>query len=304
MADGGAALLAGWRDSLAHARRLSPHTWRAYAATGARFLAHVGTATARPADLRLLAELTAADLRGYLAARRAAGLSARSAARELSALRSFFRHLARHHGLDPAALARIEAPKAARGVPRPIAPDAVIALAATTGESARQPWVGARDTAALLLLYGSGLRISEALGLDAGVLPLTDTLAIRGKGGRERVVVILPQVRDAIETYARLSPFPLESGSPLFRGAKGGPLAPEVLRRAMRAARVALGLPESATPHALRHSFATHLLAGGADLRAIQELLGHASLASTQVYTAVDAAQLMDVYRSSHPRGG
>ncbi len=300
----GAALVADWLASLTHVRRLSPHTERAYAATARRFLAHVEGATGRPADLALLADLTPADLRGYLAARRAGGLSARSAARELSALRTFFRHLARHRGLDSTALGRIEAPKVPKGVPRPLPPDDAIALAKTAGEAARLPWIAARDTAVLLLLYGAGLRISEALALDGSVLPLGETLQLSGKGGKVRTVVLLPQVREAVEAYARLCPWPPSAGAPLFRGARGGPLSPDVLRRSARAARVALGLPETATPHALRHSFATHLLAGGADLRTIQELLGHASLASTQVYTAVDAAQLMDVYRASHPRGG
>ncbi len=304
MAETGLDLLRAWCDSLAHERRLSPQTVRAYAATGARFLAHVEAATGRPADVALLRDLTSADMRGYLAARRASGLCGRSAARELSALRTWFRFLARTRGLDTTALARLEAPRVRKGVPRPVAPDDAVALAETAGEAAREPWIAARDTAALLLLYGAGLRISEALGLDCAVLPLGETLQLRGKGGKTRTVVLLPQVREAIAAYLGLCPFPASAGSPLFRGARGGRLSADVLRRAMRAARVALGLPDSATPHALRHSFATHLLAGGADLRAIQELLGHASLSSTQVYTAVDAAHLLDVYRSSHPRGG
>lgn len=304
MAETGEALLADWLDSLAHERRLSPHTLRAYGATGKRFLAHVEAACGGPADTRLLAGLTTADFRGFLAGRRADGLSQRSAARELAALRTWFRYLERHHGVPSAALARVAPPKVPRGVPRPVAPADAIALAETSGDCARQPWIAARDTAALLLLYGAGLRISEALGLDGSAWPFGETLLLKGKGGKSRTVVLLPQVREAVSTYLRLCPWPPAPGEPLFRGARGGPLAPDVLRRATRAARVALGLPASATPHALRHSFATHLLAGGADLRTIQELLGHASLASTQVYTAVDAAHLMDVWRNSHPRGG
>ncbi len=304
MAESGADLLADWLDSLAGARRLSPHTIRAYGQTGRRFLAHLETAFGTPADARRLAGLAPADVRGFLAARRAAGLSPRAAARELSALRTWFAFLARHRGLPATALARVAPPRVPRCVPRPVTPDDALALAAAAGDAGREPWIGARDTAALLLLYGAGLRISEALGLDGGVLPLGETLRVTGKGGRVRTIVLLPQVREAIAAYVRLCPYPPSAGEPLFRGAKGGPLSADVLRRAMRQARVALGLPESATPHALRHSFATHLLAGGADLRAIQELLGHASLASTQIYTAVDAAHLMDVYRNSHPRGG
>ncbi|MFQ3667139.1 MAG: tyrosine-type recombinase/integrase [Sphingomonadaceae bacterium] len=299
----GEALLAAWLDALATERRVSPHTLRAYAREGERFLAHCETAHGRPADGTLLAALTPADIRGYLAARRAQGLSGRSAARALSALRSWFRWTQARHGLAVPALLRTERPKVPRSVPRPLAPADAKSVAEVAGDSAREPWIAARDTAALLLLYGAGLRISEALGLTCAALPLRETLAIAGKGGRTRMVVILPQVREAIELYLKLCPFPPAREAPLFRGAKGGPLSPDVLRRAMRAARVALGLPETATPHALRHSFATHLLAGGASLRAIQELLGHASLASTQIYTDVDAAHLLDAWRTSHPRG-
>jgi integrase/recombinase XerC len=300
----GDALLDDWLQALAGERRLSPHTIRAYRQTGKAFLAHLETALGRPADGPSLAQLTAADLRGFLSARRAAGLSSRSAARALSALRTWFAFLARRHGIEVAAIRRIAAPKVARSVPRPLSPTDARAIAEVAGETAGVLWIAARDTSALLLLWGAGLRISEALALDADILPLGETLAVTGKGAKTRIVVLLPAVRAAIADYLRLSPFEPERGTPLFRGAKGGRLSTDVLRAAMRRARVAMGLPASATPHALRHSFATHLLGAGADLRAIQELLGHASLASTQVYTEIDAARLLDVYAASHPRAG
>ena len=298
------ALLADWLRSLAAERRLSPHSLRAYAGGARRFLAHLGHAHGRPADLALLSSLETSDLRGFLAARRASGLSARSAARELAAVRGLLAFAEARHGAATPARATVRAPRVPRSIPRPLAPDDAVRLAEVAGEQARQPWTGLRDTAALLLLYGAGLRIGEALALDAAILPAPETITIAGKGGRRRRVVLLPAVREAIEAYARACPFPLAPGTPLFRGAKGGPLAPDVLRRAARAARDALGLPKSATPHALRHSFATHLLAAGTDLRTLQELLGHSSLGSTQIYAEVDAARLIDVWRASHPRAG
>jgi integrase/recombinase XerC len=300
----GDALLADWLRSLAGERRLSSHTLRAYAGCGRRLLAHLEHVHGRPADLALISALSATDLRGFLAARRAEGLGSRSAARELSAVKGFLRFAEERHGADVPAMSLVRGPRARKGVPRPLAPDDAMSLAEVAGEHAPEAWIGARDTAALLLLYGAGLRIGEALSLDAGILPPGDTLTVRGKGGKARAVVLLPQVQEAIAAYARLCPWPLDRRTPLFRGARGGPLSPDVLRRAARAARVALGLPESATPHALRHSFASHLLAAGADLRTIQDLLGHASLRSTQVYADVDAARLLDVWRGTHPRAG
>jgi integrase/recombinase XerC len=298
----GEALLGDWLQSLGDERRLSPHTLRAYSASVGRFLAHAGQAHGRPADLSLLERLDAADIRGFLAARRRDGLGNASAARELSAVRGFVGWLRRRHGATIAALDAVEAPRVRRGLPRPLAPDEVVRLAEATGDLRDVPWVAARDTALLLLLYGAGLRIGEALALDANVLPLPETLAITGKGGRMRAVVLLPIVRAAVDSYVALSPWRGAPG-PLFRGVRGGRLQADVVRAAMRSARAALGLPASATPHALRHSFASHLLARGGDLRTIQELLGHASLGSTQIYTAVDAAHLLDVWRGSHPRG-
>jgi integrase/recombinase XerC len=189
-----------------------------------------------------------------------------------------------------------------KGVPRPIAPHEAVALAEEVGDIAHVAWAGKRDWALLLLLYGAGLRIGEALALTGAALPLGETITVTGKRDKTRIVPLLPQVRAAIEVYVAASPWPVQRGEPLFRGVRGGPLSPGVIRASVRSARATLGLSDRATPHALRHSFATHLLGRGADLRALQELLGHASLSSTQVYTAVDAAHLLDVYRHAHPR--
>ena len=299
----GEDLTRSWLATLANERRLSAHTLRAYSATLDRFLAHLAEAHGRPADLALLTALTAADIRGFLAARRGGGLANISTARELSGLRTFSRWLLERHGTAIGGIDGVTSPKVKKGLPRPISPSDARAMADTTGEYHEEPWLQVRDTAVLLLLYGAGLRIGEALSLTGSILPLPETLPITGKGRRQRTVVLLPVVREAIELYVRLCPWPMDRDAPLFRGAKGGPLDPGVLRTTMRKARTALGLPDSATPHALRHSFATHLLARGADLRTIQELLGHASLSSTQIYTGIDTARLLDVYRSAHPRG-
>mgnify|MGYP000654581993 CR=1 FL=1 len=297
----GAALLEGWCAFLAHERRLSPHSLRAYEGTGRAFFRHLEGALGGAVDGAALAGLTPADIRGFLAAQRDAGRGSRSLARDRSALSSLAGYLRERHGIDMAALRRVAAPRVPRSVPRPLAASDARAVAEEAGDSAIA-WIAARDTAVLLLLYGAGLRIGEALALDGAAVPLPEAMPILGKGGKVRTVAILPQVAQAVDLYARLTPYAPARGAPLFRGAKGGPLSADVVRRAMRRARVALGLPDSATPHALRHSFATHLLARGADLRTIQALLGHASLASTQIYTEVDAGRLLDVYRSAHPR--
>jgi integrase/recombinase XerC len=287
-----------YAQHLARDRRRSAHTVRAYGATAERLVAflqsHWGGAVTREA----LARVGAADLRAYLAHRRDAGLSNSSAARELSALRGFLKFAIG----DEAELPRLKGPRVKKGVPRPIAPHEAVALAETVAEEAREPWLAARDWAVLLLLYGAGLRIGEAVALTGAVLPLGETMRVTGKRAKTRIVPLLPQVREAIGAYARLCPYGTARDAPLFRGAKGGPLPPGVIRKSVQAARAVLGLSDRTTPHALRHSFATHLLGRGADLRALQELLGHASLSSTQVYTAVDAAHLLDVYRSAHPR--
>jgi integrase/recombinase XerC len=240
-------------------------------------------------------------VRAYLTVRRAGGLCNTSAARELSALRTFLAFAVEDQG-GTGAVPRIRAPKRARSVPRPVSPSEAISLAEEVAEAANQPWIAARDFAVLLLLYGAGLRVSEALGITGTVLPLGEVLSVTGKRSKTRIVPLLAPVREAIETYVALCPYPPEKALSLFRGARGGPLRAELVRRAVRVARVKLGLPERTTPHALRHSFATHLLGRGADLRSLQELLGHASLSSTQIYTKVDMAHLLDVYRTAHPR--
>lgn len=277
--------------------RRSIHTVRAYRATAVRLLSflrgHWGGGIGR-ADL---AKVTPADLRAFLAHRRGEGLSNASAARELSAARDFL-DWAGGKGSAP----RLKGPRVSKGVPRPIAPHEAVALAEEVGDIAHVAWAGKRDWALLLLLYGAGLRIGEALALTGAALPLGETITVTGKRDKTRIVPLLPQVRAAIELYVAESPWPTQRGEPLFRGIRGGPLSPGVVRASVRSARATLGLSDRATPHALRHSFATHLLGRGADLRALQELLGHASLSSTQVYTAVDAAHLLDVYRHAHPR--
>jgi integrase/recombinase XerC len=290
-------LAIAWRRHLSNDRRRSDHTVRAYGAAADRLLAFLTQHHGAVPDAAMLSMVSATDLRSFLAHRRGHGLQNASAARELSAVRGFLAFVA-----GPAAVPRLAGPRVKKGVPRPISPDEAVALADDVAEAATAPWVGARDWAILLLLYGAGLRIGEALGLNGAILPLGPTLAVTGKRAKTRIVPLLPAVRSAIEAYASQCPWPIATDQPLFRGAKGGPLDAAVVRRAVRAARGRLGLAERTTPHALRHSFATHLLGRGADLRALQELLGHASLSSTQIYTAVDAAHLLDVYRHAHPR--
>ncbi|MFC6621882.1 tyrosine recombinase XerC [Novosphingobium panipatense] len=290
-------VLEAWGTHLAQGRRRSPHTVRAYIATAARLLDHV-----EAADWNTLARVDGATLRTHLAARRQDGIGNVSAARELSALKAFLTFARTRAGDQQATPPRIKGPRIKKGLPRPITPDEAVNLAAGVEEDANQPWIGARDRAVLLLLYGAGLRIAEALSIKGSAVPLGETLIVTGKGSKQRVVPLLPIVRDAVSDYLAKSPWPLEADHALFRGAKGGPLSQGMVQKAVARARTVLGLPSSATPHALRHSFATHLLGAGADLRSLQELLGHASLSSTQIYTKVDAATLLDVYRSAHPR--
>ena len=297
-----AALSALWLTSLADARRLSPHTLRAYAATIEGFDDFLNRHLGGTPTEAVLTSLAPADFRAYLAMRRAEGLANASVARDVSALKTFFAWGRRTQGLACDGVAGLKSPRLARRLPRAVSPDDATGLIAAVGDDARSPWTAARDTAVLLLLYGAGLRIAEALALTGSVLPLGAAISVTGKRNKTRIVPLLPVVADAIMAYVALTPWPPVRDLPLFRGVRGGPLDPGIVRTAIRAARPALGLPTSATPHALRHSFATHLLARGADLRAIQELLGHASLSSTQIYTAVDAAQLLDVYRNAHPR--
>ena len=288
-------LAAEWAQHLARDRRRSVHTVRAYQATAERLMTFLQAHRGAAIDRAALATVDAAELRAFLAARRGEGLGNASAARELSAVRGFLDHVG-------APAPRLRGPRVKPGVPQPISPAEAVALAGEVADDAREPWIGARDWAVLLLLYGAGLRIGEAMALPGAVLPLGETLAVTGKRDKMRIVPLLPAVRAAIESYAGQVPWAIGRDRPLFRGAKGGPLSAGMIRSAVRAARVRLGLGDRTTPHALRHSFATHLLGRGADLRSLQELLGHASLSSTQVYTAVDAAHLLDVYRAAHPR--
>ena len=292
-----ADLLETWRAHLADGRRRSPHTVRAYVATAARLLDQT-----EASDWPALARLDTAALRNQLARRRAAGIANVSAARELSALKGFIAFARTQAGLGDVSPPRMRGPRIKKGLPRPVTPDEAVNLAVAVDEDATEPWIGARDRAVLLLLYGAGLRIAEALSLAGGALPLGETIQVTGKGGKQRVVPLLPIVREAVADYAARCPWPLPRAEPLFRGARGGALSQGMVQKAVARARIGLGLPPSATPHALRHSFATHLLSAGADLRSLQELLGHASLGSTQIYTKVDGATLLDVYRNAHPR--
>ena len=302
LAPGMQAALGDW---LAQARALggaSDHTVDAYArdVTGfLRFIAqHMGGAGGRAQ----LADVRAPDLRAWMARERARGVSPRSLARQLSAVKGFARWLAERDGFDISAILAMRAPKHARALPRPLAETDARDMLDTVAHQTLHDWTGLRDTAVLTLLYGCGLRVSEALSLTGRDLPLRDSLRIRGKGGKDRLVPLLPVARDAVAAYLRACPWPVAPDAPLFRAVRGGALDRRHVARVMQGARLQLGLPATATPHALRHSFATHLLAAGGDLRAIQELLGHASLQSTQVYTAVDTRHLLRVYDAAHPR--
>ena len=293
----GSHLLNQWQTYLADNRRRSPHTVRAYIATAGRLLEQTDAA-----DWPALARLDAVALRNQLARRRADGIGNVSAARELSALKSFIAFAREQAGLPDPSPPRLRGPRIKKGLPRPVTPDEAVNLAAAVNDDSTEEWIGARDRAVLLLLYGAGMRIAEALSLTGAALPLSETITVTGKGNKQRVVPLLPLVREAVADYLAKCPYPVAKDQPLFRGARGGALSPGIVQKAMARARIALGLPASATPHALRHSFATHLLSAGADLRSLQELLGHASLGSTQIYTRVDAAMLLDVYRNAHPR--
>ncbi|MCX7890237.1 MAG: tyrosine recombinase XerC [Rhodobacteraceae bacterium] len=293
-----------WIDGLRSVEGASPHTAAAYRRDVTGFLAFLARHRGEALGTAALAGLTQQDLRAYMARERARGLSPRSLGRALSSVRSFTRWLAEREGFDATATLAARGPRFRRPLPRPLAEDAAAAMIGSVGEGARAAWIAARDSAVLTLLYGCGLRISEALALTGASVPLPEVLRITGKGGRDRLVPVLPQAREAVDAYVRACPWDVakERALPLFRGARGGPLNPRLVALAMERARAGLGLPATATPHALRHSFATHLLAAGGDLRSIQELLGHASLSTTQVYTAVDTAHLMAVYEKAHPR--
>ena len=300
-----AAEIEGWLAHLGDERRYSPKTVEAYRRDVLQFLAFLAEHLGGPPSLKALAALTPADVRAFMAARRAADIGSRSLMRSLAGVRGFARYLERSGKGRIGALTAVRAPKIGKTLPRPLAATAAKRLAdpdLAAGDE-REPWIHARDAAVLALLYGSGLRISEALGLKRNDFGTGgDALTVTGKGRKQRMVPVLPQVAKLVADYLKLCPHDLPQDGPLFVGARGGPLSPRVVQLAMARLRGALGLPETATPHALRHSFATHLLARGGDLRSIQELLGHASLATTQIYTEVDADRLIAAYRSAHPR--
>lgn len=294
--------IAAWRLELSAIRRLAPKTLEAYSRDIAQFIAFMSDHTGGPINLKTLQTLRTSDIRAFMAFRRSNDVSSRSLARTLSALKSFFNFLERQGLVANEVLNTIRTPKQPKTLPKALtileAKETVVA----TSILEERPWVAARDIAVLALCYGAGLRISEALALSRADLE-GDTLRVTGKGGKVRMTPLIDPVRAIIVSYLKLCPFKPDRTDPMFRGVKGGVLSPRLIQLRVVQLRSALGLPPSATPHALRHSFATHLLGRGGDLRTIQELLGHASLSTTQIYTKVDTEQLLDAYRSAHPRG-
>jgi integrase/recombinase XerC len=297
-------LLSQWIAHLRDERRFADNSVAAYERDVAAFLGFLSGHLGGEPGARELGELEPRDLRAYLAHRRQGpdALGDRSISRALAAIRSFYRYLERRHGVTNARLSLVRGPKLKRSLPRPVSEGAARNLIAEANATGADEWQGARDAALITLLYAAGLRISEALGLTGGDLPLPETLRIVGKGGKERVVPLLAAARQAVERYTELCPYALTEDAPLFRASRGGALSPRMAQALMERLRVRLGLPSSATPHALRHAFATHLLANGADLRAIQDLLGHESLSTTQTYTSVEAQKILQSYRRAHPR--
>ena len=296
-----------WLEHLAHERRASPRTLEAYGFAAARYLAFLNQHRGEALTVPAMASITAAEVRAWLAHLRSGEhpLSPRSLSQALSAIRTFHRFLDRRLDTPNAAISLVRGPRVKPGAPRPVTEDQAHGLLAEPGlDPDREDWEAARDQAVLSLLYGCGLRISEALSLKRSDAPLPDMLRITGKGSKTRVVPVLPAVCDAVAAYVAALPFVVDPDAPLFRAKRGGPLSPRHVQATVQALRGRLGLPDSATPHALRHSFATHLLGAGADLRSIQELLGHASLSTTQRYTEVDAAALLSAYEQAHPHAG
>jgi integrase/recombinase XerC len=299
-----AAIRKAWLESLEKERRLSPKTIEAYERDTRQFLQFMTKHLGGPVRIKDITALRPADLRAFLAHRRREDdVGARSLGRNLAGLRSFLRYLEKKGLVNAAGAGAIRSPKQPKSLPKPLSGSQALDVISQDAQMSAEPWIAARDAAVLALLYGCGLRISEALGLTLSAIPAgARSLRITGKGGKTRLVPLLAAVHEAVESYVRLCPYHLDPEKPLFRGARGGPLQPAIIQREMQKLRSALSLPDTATPHALRHSFATHLLAGGGDLRTIQELLGHASLSTTQVYTGVDTARLLDVYDRAHPR--
>ena len=291
-----------WQTQMTHGRRLSPRTVDAYTHDVGSFLAFLNEHRGETIDDKSLTDVSAADVRGWLALRRQGGLGPRGVARAVSGLRTFFLFLEKHHGTENVSIRRIKQPKLPASVPKPVSIVGAQALLDEAELSGKEPWVAARNVAVLTLLYGAGLRISEALNLNGEDAPLPETLVITGKGNKQRIVPVLPEARDAVVRFLALTPYKPGRTGPLFPGVRGKRLNPRIVQGLMQNMRRALGLPESATPHALRHAFATHLLGAGGDLRAIQELLGHASLSTTQRYTEVDQTHLLKVYERAHPR--
>lgn len=293
-----------WQQALANERRLSDSTLAAYDRDLDVFFSFLTMHLGEVADVSHFQILKPMDVRSFMASQRETGLSSRSLARTMAGIRSFVRHLESRNLATSAPFAAVNTPKYSKGLPKPLTIEKATNLIDPSQSLAEDPWVIARDSAILALLYGCGLRISEALGLIVQEAPIEgrDALTITGKGNKQRRVPVLPVVQKAVTRYLALCPFELEPKDTLFRGVKGGPLNPRMVQRTVEKMRGSLGLPETATPHALRHSFATHLLANGGDLRTIQELLGHASLSTTQSYTQVEMGELMDIYQKAHPR--
>ncbi|MDX0956732.1 tyrosine recombinase XerC [Sinorhizobium medicae] len=292
-----------WLASLAEERRLSGKTVEAYERDTRQFLTFLTGHLAGPPRLSDIRALRPADLRGFLAQRRKGGAGARTLGRGLAGLRSFLRYLEKNGLANAAGAGAVRSPKQPKSLPKPLTDRDALKVVTTDSQLAEEPWIAARNAAVLTLLYGCGLRIAEALDLTpADFTETARSLRVTGKGGKTRIVPLIAAAAEAVTTYRKLCPYHIEAGEPIFRGARGAKLQPAIIQREMQKLRSALGLPDSATPHALRHSFATHLLAGGGDLRTIQELLGHASLSTTQVYTGVDSARLLEIYDRAHPR--
>jgi integrase/recombinase XerC len=298
---GADALVKGWLISVKSLNGAADKTIEAYRRDLSGFLGFLAGYHGELAAHNSMKTLTLRDMRAWMAHERSRGVSARSLARSLSAVKGFYRWFGEHEGFEATAVLATRAPKFQSKLPRPVAVDAARNLIDTVDLQHPEPWIAARDVAVVTLLYGCGLRISEALGLQVKDTPLNEVLRIKGKGYKTRLVPVIDAAKNAVQEYQKLCPHPVTSESHLFLGARGGPLNARLIQRVMEQARMQLGLPSSATPHALRHSFATHLLSAGGDLRTIQELLGHASLSTTQAYTSVDQARLMEVYEAAHP---